>query len=182
MLHIRHFSDERVQDLEQRDLAQTNGDDEHRSDAGIYGFQVEVDPAHTSATVAYEFIREETRDDVEEFHNIWNHVFPPDMEYIIPPDDPDGFQPVFKQVVTEQISLMLKAEALLRQAARSNPIVLTSHVIKYQLDVPDRIIHCVDGSCRAYYETTERVEDGFVISVPARFVYGRRKGGHLHLI
>ena len=178
MLHIRHFSDERVEDLEQRDLAQTNGDDEHRSDSGIYGFQVEVDPSHSSPTVAYEFIREEDSRDEEEFQKLWNKVFPQDVEHIIPPDDPDGYIPVFKQVVSQQIKWMLEAEEILRAEAIKRMIVV-NHVCQFTIEIPDRIIRCSDGTFRAYYDTVERVDEGFVLAVPARITYSRSRNGSL---
>ena len=177
MLHIRHFHDERVRDQDQRDLAETNGDDDHRSDAGIYGFTVDTDPCLDRPSVNYGFAVEHTSMQANDYQFIRDQMHASDWDYIVPPDDPDSISPVMHTTIDKQLELSMQAQQLLVQAA-IDQMRLTNHIMIGALNVPDRVITCVDGSRRSYYDSVQRNAKGDVvsISVPAviKFIRDRR--------
>lgn len=178
-LFIRHYNDERIEDLDQRDLAETNGDEDHISDCGIYGYTETVDPALDRVETNYQFA-------VEEMVN-WQTTFMlvsmDDWAYILTPDDPDAAQPVIKQTVDEQIDLLVKAEAILRHAAEDN-MGLAGHARHYKVLIPDRVITCYDPITekrvsKSYYDPIRSNGDIKWVSLPTVIKYRRDRSGHL---
>lgn len=180
-LFIRHFNDERLEDLEQRDLAETNGDDDHRSDSGIYGYTEIVDPALDQQEVVYQFAYQQQID-----INMLPLVSMDDWPYLLSPDDPEGVNPVIKQTINEQLSLMVAAEALLRHAAEDN-MGLDGHARFHQVLIPTSVITCWDPVnetrvSKAYYDLFQQYKGAKWVSIAATIRYTRRENGHLQQI
>lgn len=164
MLHIRHFHDERVRDQDQRDLAETNGDDDHRSDAGIYGFTLDTDPSLDRRSVNYGFAVEHTSMQANDYQFIRDQMHASDWDYIVPPDDPDSPSPVMHMTIDEQLELSMQAQQLLVQAAIEQ-MQIVDHLMVGELSVPDRVITCIDGNRRGYFDCFQRNDNGKVVSV-----------------